>query len=827
MPLINVPGISIRPPAVGDTTAPVLSLPTGIKTGSTTGSGTVSTDEGNGTLYYWATTSATETAAAIVASGASQAVSGTGSQAVTFSGLTASTAYYAHYVQDDAAANRSNVQNSTPAFTTDAAAAFSHYVSPSGSDTWANATSIGTPCSIETMMANVDAGDVVALRGGTYSSSYVDEGDDTQTPTYYPDGDGSSGSPITIMAYTDEVPVINGYTSTSQGASQSSKAPFGCRFNSYVIWDGITGTAPDTSSGYDTSNLVSLYQSDNCIIRNCDFTGFDNGTPASGGNAALIRIELCADIEVTNNYLHGNKGGSVNTAAIWIFRSDGLTIHHNEINCRNGIMQKERDNYQNEFYSNFIYGDGMGNGDGLLIKDQFHETSNWGSHKTYNNLIINMGASGIFMEGDQNPLVYNNTIFNCDEGMRALDDMSTIGFYDNIVKNCVDRFVGVDVPDMDNWNYNCYHTSGGGKSWQDDFDSPEFSTLASWKSNSSEGSSSIYEDPLFVADGEVAVLFTEDFDNAPTTGTAGSGNWYDDGADEFDIDTVTYYGASGASAKFEWTNGQNGPDLPTDAARRQFTPTNSVYVSYQIKHTSDWDPTELHMCFLLTTIDGDTPGLSDTFMTAYIEEHYDGGAGGSYPQINLQDSKNIDEDSIDANPGEIRAVAGCNLLFGGNADFSQGEDCYGVTNDHENTLKDRGDDLIFTNAAGANVKTDWHQVEAYFQVNSVTGSTANPDGKIRYWHDGVEVPNLSRDNVYFRMNPNKTMQWKQFVVRPWIIDGAPGAQGFWMDDLTVATGRLDSQGRIDGFALMGESPCIGASSTSGNIGFDSTDCGLT
>jgi len=104
---------------VVDTTAPILSSPTGTKTGSTTASGTVSTDEGNGTLYYLATVNASETAATIAA-GSSQAVSGTGSQAVTFTGLTPSTTYYAHYVHDDAATNRSNVVSST-SFTTDAA----------------------------------------------------------------------------------------------------------------------------------------------------------------------------------------------------------------------------------------------------------------------------------------------------------------------------------------------------------------------------------------------------------------------------------------------------------------------------------------------------------------------------------------------------------------------------------------------------------------------------------------------------------------------------------------------------------------------------------
>ena len=105
-------------PSASDTTAPVLSSPTGTKTGSTTASGSVSTDEANGTLYYLASGNATETAATIK-TGSSQAVTATGVQNVSFTGLTPSTLYYAHYVHDDAASNESNAQSSA-SFTTDA-----------------------------------------------------------------------------------------------------------------------------------------------------------------------------------------------------------------------------------------------------------------------------------------------------------------------------------------------------------------------------------------------------------------------------------------------------------------------------------------------------------------------------------------------------------------------------------------------------------------------------------------------------------------------------------------------------------------------------------
>lgn len=97
-------------PVLGDTTAPILSLPTGEATGSTTASGTVTTDEA-GTLYFWATESASEAAADIKTNGDSQ-VATTGIQNVFITGLTANTDYYIHYVEDDATSNESNVVSS-------------------------------------------------------------------------------------------------------------------------------------------------------------------------------------------------------------------------------------------------------------------------------------------------------------------------------------------------------------------------------------------------------------------------------------------------------------------------------------------------------------------------------------------------------------------------------------------------------------------------------------------------------------------------------------------------------------------------------------------
>lgn len=113
-----------------DTTEPTLSNPTGSATGETTADGSVTTDEANGTLYAVVTTSATKPSVAQIQAGqdhtgsaapysTSQAVTATGAQNVSATGLSASTGYYWHYQHQDAATNDSTVATSAQ-FTTDA-----------------------------------------------------------------------------------------------------------------------------------------------------------------------------------------------------------------------------------------------------------------------------------------------------------------------------------------------------------------------------------------------------------------------------------------------------------------------------------------------------------------------------------------------------------------------------------------------------------------------------------------------------------------------------------------------------------------------------------
>lgn len=98
---------------------PILSSPTS----ASNGTGTVTTDEGNGTLYWVVTQSATSPSVAQVQAGndhlgnpaddsGSQSVSATGIQSVSASGLTEEVTYYFHFQQNDAVNHTSTVVTS-------------------------------------------------------------------------------------------------------------------------------------------------------------------------------------------------------------------------------------------------------------------------------------------------------------------------------------------------------------------------------------------------------------------------------------------------------------------------------------------------------------------------------------------------------------------------------------------------------------------------------------------------------------------------------------------------------------------------------------------
>lgn len=173
-------------PVNPDETAPVLTSPTATATGPTTATASVTTDDGNGTLNFLASTNATETASTVKAA-LSQAVTTSGEQSISLEGLDPETTYYVHFVQINGASLESEDVVSTAAFTTPAitypvlsgasgAATGSFSVSGSvttdtaGGTIYAALTTSATPPSAEDIVASpTDAATVTDV--GEYSVS--------------------------------------------------------------------------------------------------------------------------------------------------------------------------------------------------------------------------------------------------------------------------------------------------------------------------------------------------------------------------------------------------------------------------------------------------------------------------------------------------------------------------------------------------------------------------------------------------------------------------------------------------------------------------------
>jgi hypothetical protein len=95
---------------------------------------------------------------------------------------------------------------------------------------------------------------------------------------------------------------------------------------------------------------------------------------------------------------------------------------------------------------------------------------------------------------------------------------------------------------------------------------------------------------------------------------------------------------------------------------------------------------------------------------------------------------------------------------------------------------------VFQPNPGPGYKNDWNFVEAYFQMNSVVGGIGVADGVVQYWFNGTLI--LDRHDVLFRTGQHPTMQFSQFLIGPWIGDGSPVDQSFFVDNLRLATSRI-------------------------------------
>jgi hypothetical protein len=272
------------------------------------------------------------------------------------------------------------------------------------------------------------------------------------------------------------------------------------------------------------------------------------------------------------------------------------------------------------------------------------------------------------------------------------------------------------------------------------------------------------------SDSSPRVLFREGFED---TNFASRG-WYDGDATVV-LSSEQHIPGSTKSFEIHFRAGDVSPATPR---RHLFTESDSVYISFWVKFSPNWmgsgKPYHPHFLHLMTNQNDGFRGPSCSHLTTYVED-----IAGT-PRMAIQDSQNITANTT----GEDRAVAGCNGDWGGHG---SGE-CYELGGEGRNGTGWQAKQRYFQDNPGPYYKADWHHIEAYFRLNTISAQgRSNKDGVVQYWYDGTAIIDVK--DAVLRTAKYPGMKFNQLLIAPHIGDGSPIDQSIWVDDLLVATGR--------------------------------------
>lgn len=697
---------------------------------------------------------------------------------------------------------------------TGASEAETFYVSPTGAASWANCQG-STPldntsaCSPSTAMTNVAAGDVVYFRAGDY---YPPSVPDESFPAWYPRSSGTNVNSILIKAY-------NGETARIYQPSDGNAAVGAARSN-YVIWDGFTFIKTTTTTA---NGIYRCYLGDNNTIRNSEFIGNQATTYT---NQVGVYINDC-----TNTYIHNNIfrdfTGSGNTGGMWLMEDSNAYIYNNDFyDSDNGIQTKSA--FSGLYaYKNFF----------REVAIPFHwqqQESTVRDFFIYNNVAI-MPSGGTFLYAFDPAYVYNNTqVYNntvyCPAGCTGIylgnSNTRTSSFWNNIIYGqtsgsaVFNRLTsGLGMPDYMN-NNNYYST--GTYSWR--LNSTIYSSIADWGSASGFDANSVTTDPGFVNAGgntaesykrtsypsngrggsyssvmgayvtgnevigatpaeiseQTSILFQETFEDSNFTDRG----WYD--STNLLLSSTEHITDSTNSVEYRFLQGASTP-TSGGGIRKLFTETETLSISYWVKYSANYTGSNQafhpHEFQILTNVDGAYHGPSRSHLTTYIEQNE------GMPRLQITDALNIDVNNIGLDLTgitETRSVSGCN----GDSDGYGNGDCWACGSNQCCEKVWQTTSKYFQDTQGSYYKNDWHHVEVYFQLNSISNGTGVADGKMQYWYDDQLI--MDYNNVMFRTGQHPDMKFNQLIIAPYIGSGSPVEQSMWLDDLIVATSKLPS-----------------------------------
>lgn len=242
------------------------------------------------------------------------------------------------------------------------------------------------------------------------------------------------------------------------------------------------------------------------------------------------------------------------------------------------------------------------------------------------------------------------------------------------------------------------------------------------------------------------ILFSERFEDADLN----KRGWYD--GDKFRVVANAFAGSG--CIEYEWRDGATAAG-GSSTVRRQFAPTDEVYVRYYLRLSKDWGWSgknfHPHLTHFLTTENEKFMGPAATHLTLYIEP-----------------------------------VAGKLRL--GTQDIQNKDAPHGLT---QGPLKGGYNGMIYESKEVLFKDDNWHCIEAYFKLNTLDVKADRPraDGVVRGWFDGKLV--VERTDIVLRSTDFPKMKFNQFMMAPYFGPGLlPHAQKLWIDELVVAAGRV-------------------------------------
>jgi len=299
-----------------------------------------------------------------------------------------------------------------------------------------------------------------------------------------------------------------------------------------------------------------------------------------------------------------------------------------------------------------------------------------------------------------------------------------------------------------------------------------FMLMACGGGGGNDGTPSPSPSPIPDNDNQTRTIYLhEGFDDTNITARS----WFD--GSTFNLDTAVKYAGAG-SVKWTWSTGGTGP-ATTYTLRRDFTATDTLYVSFYWRFSSDWVGSgqgyHPHIIYILSDFDDHWGGLAQNYLDTYIE------VSSLTPRMIIQDGMNVSY-SYGALPNNLTAttenrdVAGCNGCLTG-SDCGDSAACYAVGGGTYWNGREWDGTQNFS-------RNTWHKVEAYLKMNSISSGRAVADGIMWMKVDDNYV--INKTNIVYRTNEHPTMKWNTFVLAPYIGDGSPQNQTMWMDELELS-----------------------------------------